>query len=99
MQSIKKEFSRDANYIIEGDIPECRLQWEQYSPRYKKQFPAVALEKYHRQFSQKYDRNRLQFPPFKWQKSFRDHIVRNDKDLYNHLEYIQNNWIKHKIKT
>ncbi len=26
IQSIKKEFSRDANYLIEGEIPESRLQ-------------------------------------------------------------------------
>ena len=97
MQSIKKEFSRDINYIIEGDIPECHLQGKQYSPRYKKQFPVVVLEKYHRQFSRKYGNNQIQFPPFKWQKSFRDHIIRNEKDLHNHLLYIQDNHIKHEL--
>ena len=28
---------------------------------------------------------------FKWQRSFHDHIIRNDKSLYNIREYIINN--------
>jgi len=38
----------------------------------------------------KFDRN-LKF----WQKRFWDHIIRNEKDLENHLHYIHYNPIKH----
>jgi hypothetical protein len=34
-------------------------------------------------------------PYFKWQKSFRDHIIRGNNDFSNHLEYIFNNAMKH----
>ena len=37
------------------------------------------------------------FPKFKWQKSFHDHYIRGRKDFENHLKYIYNNPIKHKI--
>ncbi len=30
-------------------------------------------------------------PTFSWQRSFHDHIIRNEKDLQSHWEYILNN--------
>ena len=98
MQSIKKEFSRDINYIIAGDIPECRLQGKQYSFRYKKQFYTISLGKYRQGFLQKYVQSPSQFPHFRWQSSFRDRIIRDEKDLYNHLRYIENNYLKHGLE-
>ncbi len=38
------------------------------------------------------DHPRLQF---EWQSSFHDHIIRNDEDLYTHIEYIRYNPEKH----
>ncbi|KQC10078.1 MAG: hypothetical protein APR54_12325 [Candidatus Cloacimonas sp. SDB] len=35
------------------------------------------------------------FPKFKWQKSFHDHIIRNQKDLANHWNYTMYNYAKH----
>ena len=92
------DFSRQINYISAGDFPECRLQGKQYSSRYKKQFHTVALREYHKQFLQKYGQSPLQFPPFKWQKSFRDHVIRDEKDLCSHLRYVENNHLKHGLK-
>lgn len=34
-------------------------------------------------------------PRFVWQKSFRDHLIRDEDDYLNHLEYIYNNAVKH----
>ncbi|KAA3636982.1 MAG: transposase [Calditrichaeota bacterium] len=31
-----------------------------------------------------------------WQNRFMDHLLRDEKDLYNHLKYIQDNAVKHK---
>jgi REP element-mobilizing transposase RayT len=39
------------------------------------------------------------FIRFQWQKSFRDHIIRDDRDYYNHLDYIYNNAVKHGLVT
>ena len=32
-----------------------------------------------------------------WQTSFFDHIIRNEKDLHTHLDYIHYNPVKHKL--
>lgn len=98
MQFIKRHFTRDANFVItgEGDIRECRLWGGKYETiQDKLKVHDRFVNKVKERFIQKHKQNQIQFPPFKWQKSFRDHIIRNEKNLYNHLEYIQNNWIKH----
>lgn len=48
-------------------------------------------------FIMKYGKNQSEFPKFKWQKSFHDHYIRNEKDFDEHLKYIYNNPIKHKV--
>ena len=41
---------------------------------------------------------RLQnIPKFKWQQSFQDHVIRNNRDLTNHINYIKINPYKHEI--
>ena len=49
-----------------------------------------------KQVISKYGANHL-FPKFHWQKSYRDHYIRNPKDFDEHLKYIYNNPIKHRI--
>lgn len=97
MQSIKKEASRDINYIIKGGIPECRLHGVQYSHRYKKQFSVPRLQDFHYQFSQKYGANQTKIPLFSWQPSFHDHVIRDECDLQNHYNYTIYNFLKHKL--
>jgi REP element-mobilizing transposase RayT len=100
MHFLKRHFSRDANFILnatnEGDIRECRLQnhddnllkstiknHDQFVKNLKKQF----LRK----------NNPHEFPQFKWQKSFHDHAIRDEKDLENHFNYTVNNFRKHDL--
>jgi len=97
MQSLKKDVSRDINYIIEGDIPECRLQGKQYSKRYNKTFIVPHLQQFHHQFLQKYGGNQIQIPKFGWQTSFRDHVIRGNRDLQNHYHYTVYNYTKHNL--
>jgi REP element-mobilizing transposase RayT len=108
MQSIKKEFSRDVNYIIsndnknsihhnEGDIPECRLRGYQYSQQYNKKFNVPYLLNYRQQFIKKYGNPQFKIPQFKWQRSFHDHIIRNEKDFINHYNYTAYNHLKHRL--
>jgi len=40
---------------------------------------------------------RIPLPWFKWQKSFHDHIIRNERDYFNHLNYIYHNAVKHRL--
>ncbi|MFH1822112.1 MAG: transposase [Patescibacteria group bacterium] len=107
MQSIKKETARDINYIYndkyynqnnEGDIPECRLQGMQYSQRKKQHYYTPKLAYFQKRFANKYNYNNvIQLPQFKWQKSFHDHIIRNNKDYINHHNYTVYNHLKHKL--
>jgi len=79
----------------EGSIPESclqtrdlRLEGKQYSFRFDTMYDVPRLKKY----MKKYD-----LPKFKWQKSFHDHVIRNEKDLEKHYNYTVNNYIKHKL--
>ena len=75
----------------EGDNAHCSLRGKHASWQ-------IEMDKYvfnlRKQFNQKYgmDRN---FPKFKWQKSFHDHIIRNKRDYDNHWNYTMYNFRKH----
>jgi putative transposase len=32
-----------------------------------------------------------------WHRSFYDHVIENDRDLYNHVQYIRNNPVKARL--
>jgi REP element-mobilizing transposase RayT len=87
MQSLKKEFSRDINQILVGDIPECRLQGKQYSRRFNVKFIVPNFKKY--------IGGNCKYGNFKWQKSFHDHVIRNEVDFNNHWRYTTYNYVKH----
>jgi len=53
--------------------------------------------KYRKVFVEKYGHPQNDIPPFHWQQSFHDHVIRNEKDFSKHLNYIANNCIKHSI--
>jgi len=69
----------------------------------KKDHPHLPFEIYARHWSsleslrRRYDTVPQHINPrlFRWQKSFRDHIIRNGRDFDNHLDYIYNNAVKH----
>jgi REP element-mobilizing transposase RayT len=54
----------------------------------------LALEHLRRKFKEQYQ-SQSRSIAFRWQKSFRDHLIRDQEDYLNHLEYICNNAIKH----
>jgi REP element-mobilizing transposase RayT len=54
----------------------------------------LALENLRRKYNEKFQSHPRSIT-FRWQKSFRDHIIRDEKDYLNHLEYIYNNSVKH----
>jgi len=48
------------------------------------------------EFIQKYGTSH-NLPKFKWQKSFHDHIIRNENDFNNHWNYTMHNFKKHNL--
>jgi REP element-mobilizing transposase RayT len=103
MFSIKKQFSHNANRVIgnnnlkinEGEQTFVRLQdnnGNNLTCNYHK-----IVNKLHNQFIQKYGQNQSIIPKFKWQKSYHDHIIRNEKDFQNHHNYTVYNFQKHNL--
>ena len=98
MRSLKTNFSRDANDILlnridhkqkppVGDVAPRRLRaYEEHMqailPRLQDRFVGTS-GKLH------------DIPRFRWQKSFRDHIIRGEEDFHKHLNYIYSNAVKH----
>lgn len=91
MKNLKRVTSLHINIMIEGAnvAPEganiySRFQW------------TSKLFFFQRQFIQKYP-NKNPFPKFQWQKSYHDHIIRDESDFDSHFRYIQHNPLKHKL--
>jgi REP element-mobilizing transposase RayT len=74
----------------ERDHP--HLRFDAYSSHFTK------IEQLRRNFNGKQS-SKQSFPAFRWQKSFLDHIIRDEEDYLNHLEYIYNNAVKHGLVT
>jgi REP element-mobilizing transposase RayT len=102
MRSVKTNFSRDANDIIlnrvgrfpfpsAGDVAPRRLR------AYEQHYLHV-VKPLHERFITKHG-CRHDIPKFQWQSSFRDHVIRDEDDYFNHLEYIYNNAVKHALVT
>ena len=96
LRSLKTNYARDANDIMFGrkiniqnlgDVAPRRL-------RVHEKHMELLLTEYHRLFIDTYGPNH-NIPFFKWQKSFRDHIIHNDHS--DHLEYIFHNALKHSL--
>ena len=100
IQFLKRHVSRNINEIMnfEGDIGQCRLQKGPYSKIQSKiNAKHRKLKSLQQKFQQKHPTSELSFPKFQWQKSFHDHVIRNQRDYENHLKYIEYNLIKHNV--
>ncbi len=69
-------------------IDQCRIQELEF-----KKFDKIVNNLKSR-FSEKHTNNHS-FPKFQWQKSFHDHVIRNEKDFLEHLKYTEYNFQKH----
>jgi len=90
MKSLKENISRDINYIManrhyEGDTSTCRLPLRR------------LIAELQKQFIDKYGEPQYARPRFKWQKSFHDHVIRDEKDFANHYTYTVDNYAKHNL--
>lgn len=86
MKFFKENFSRDANKVISdtADTAPCRLQI------------SSKIEVFQQRFSQKYGHSHL-FPCFRWQRSFYDHVIRDERDFEEHYKYTVYNFDKHEL--
>ncbi len=101
MQFLKRHSSRNINRILgnnsydgslhasEGDIGQYRFREVIYKID-------ELVERFQKEFLKEYGENH-EIPPFKWQKSFHDHIIRNGTDLKKHYHYTVNNYQKHNL--
>lgn len=87
MRSLKTNFSRNANLLIEGNVTSRRLQFKNNNLHDYLSFLSVLQNKL----------KKASIPKFAWQKSYHDHYIRNKKDFTNHLFYLQNNHLKHDL--
>ena len=94
----------EIDFEFGGDIGQCRLQIQNQfqSDKYNKFANTIELfnkkiNNFHNQFTQKYGKNQIIIPKFKWQKSYHDHIIRNAKDFENHCHYTVYNFQKHNL--
>ncbi len=106
MFSIKKQFSHNVNRVIgynelshnEGEQTFVRLRYGTVNDEKKLiDNHNKIVNRFHNQFTQKYGQNQAQFPKFKWQKSYYDHIIRNTKDFEYHYNYAVYNFQKHNL--
>ena len=93
IKSLKENVSCDINRVMNTKVtetPASRLQWI-----YKNK--GIDLYSYRKKFQKKYNKNQIVIPKFKWNKSFYDHIIRNEKDFHNHYNYTAYNFQKHNL--
>ncbi|HCC22993.1 TPA: hypothetical protein DF272_02330 [Candidatus Falkowbacteria bacterium] len=98
MHFIKRHFSRDANFILgphlEGEVRELRLQDGSYE-RY--QGDVTEHDNFLKTIKDRYPLRSSadQLPPFYWQHSFHDHVIRHQDDFEKHYHYTVYNHLKH----
>ena len=103
MKYLKRHITRNINfilgYITEEAIGQSPLRVAGKYKQYKKEIEKIdqLMREFKNKFIKKYGQDQDIFPKFRWQKSFRDHYIRNHKDFDEHVKYIYNNPFKHKI--
>jgi len=100
MQFFKRHFSRNANIIMNDQIPvtdigQCRLQINNENESIIGLFDQKIMHLqslFHKKHTIKFD-----IPKLKWQKSFHDHVIRDEEDLVHHFNDTQFNFQKHDL--
>lgn len=98
MFSVKKQFLHNVNQVMginpifpEGEQALVRLRLVREIPQRINRKVLI----YHQRFIRKYGNKQFVIPRFRWQKSYHDHIIRNEKDFNYHINYIATNPVKH----
>ena len=96
IRSLKSNFARNANRVLGYEKLFITSKAGSRDPAFVEH--VRLLQKSCDQFIKQFGVNH-NIPKFKWQSSFYDHIIRDDFDYLQHLKYIQNQWIKHKLPS
>ena len=93
---LKSNFARNANRVLGYEKLFIPMKAGSRDPAFEQH--VQLLNNLRNQFIRQHGKNH-NIPKFKWQSSFYDHIIRDDFDYLQHLKYIQNQWIKHKLPS
>jgi len=90
MHSIKRVSSDQINQIISSSNPENKYEIFEWTPR---------MKFYYRLFTRKNNYlNYPVYPPFKWQPSFDDQLIRTSGELKARIIYVENQSKHHDLK-
>ena len=101
--SIEGQFESGITIDIEGDFAQSRLRNNTESQKTESDDTHRRLREFDqitKKFREKYINKfgtHFHHPKFKWQKSFYDHIIRNQNDYEKHWNYTMNNFSKHNL--
>jgi len=111
MYSIKKQFAHDVNRVIGFNKPYPHMEADKRLPASGGNIYLLSddirkminkhqnyVNQLSREFKQKCP-TRHPYPKFRWQSSFFDEYIRNDKSFDNHLDYIIYNLDKHNLPS
>jgi REP element-mobilizing transposase RayT len=99
MFSIKKQFSQNTNRIL-GHNPLPVGEQTLVRLRSGDTNSLDLLNKHHKylqKLRQQIKSQNIHLPKFRWQKSYHDHVMRNEKDFYYHYRYTSYNYRKHNM--
>ena len=80
---------------IRNDTDARKPKCDDAHRRRQREFDEIT-KKYRQKYIAKFG-NDFHHPKFKWQKSFHDHIIRDENDFNNHWNYTMHNFIKHNL--
>jgi len=95
----KYDYTIDAIVILPDHfhmiiIPKCADDYSQIVRTIKQHFSKHCPEKDYAHLYQSWSREKKGYSLI-WQKRFYEHTIRNEKDLIEKMQYIQNNPVKH----
>lgn len=99
MRSFKTNFSRDVNVYL-GYTQKARSRDRASNNVHDFQMNNVPDRSYKdriKRWQERWDASKKFIPKFQWQKSFHDHIIRDDKDFETHFHYTEFNFLKHEL--
>jgi len=99
MRSLKTNFARNVNDIMFHRKENIALEGDVTSRLRREKIPSIMIDRnetFRKCFIEMYRKN-FSIPFFKWQKSFHDHIIRDQEDFNHHCSYIYQNAVKYKL--
>lgn len=96
--SEKSNISRDIHFLKRNFAYNINHKLLSDNPINESDNAHCRFRKIDRKFTQQ-QQTFLSLPTFRWQKSYHDHIIRNEIDFQNHLQYIWYNPVKHHLTT